>query len=228
MPSGQLSGAVPARRGDESPANAALPARRATPASAAIAAPPTIRAASRVHSSTVSISGSTCRRYRPPRRMIGPLVPSRRRSSAARVAERVARARDRQRERYLDARRAEPMYTNAAAGPTPHRAGGQSRQGQPATAARGGGAVLRSPARGYHRVLKVARTLADLAGAEKVGPAAHRRSAELPDELPARLNLRAARRAEIRASGKRSFKPWDLVWSHRAPGAGATARATSL
>ena len=38
-------------------------------------------------------------------------------------------------------------------------------------------------ARAYHRVLKVARTLADLAGVEKVAPPAHRRGAELPAQF---------------------------------------------
>ena len=40
--------------------------------------------------------------------------------------------------------------------------------------------ALQLSARGFHRTLRVARTLADLDGAEKVAPHARRRSAELP------------------------------------------------
>jgi magnesium chelatase family protein len=82
------------------------------------------------------------------------------------VAARVKAARDRQRERYLALGRPE-VHTNAAAGPTlieqvvePDR---ESRKLLLDAAER-----FSLSARAYHRVLKVARTLADLAGVEKV------------------------------------------------------------
>ncbi|HTJ56121.1 MAG TPA: YifB family Mg chelatase-like AAA ATPase, partial [Devosiaceae bacterium] len=82
------------------------------------------------------------------------------------VAARVARARERQRQRFLEL--GEPrIYTNAAAGPTliekivdPDR---ESQKLLLEAATR-----FSLSARAYHRVLKVARTLADLAGLEKV------------------------------------------------------------
>ena len=83
---------------------------------------------------------------------------------SAEVAERVARARAIQTARYADA----PVRTNAEAdGPlleavaTPDEAG-RTLLAQAAER-------LRLSARGYHRVLRVARTIADLAGAESVG-----------------------------------------------------------
>jgi magnesium chelatase family protein len=83
------------------------------------------------------------------------------------VAARVKAARDRQRERYLALGRPE-VRTNAAAGPTlieqvvePDR---ESRKLLLDAAER-----FALSARAYHRVLKVARTLADLAGVDKVG-----------------------------------------------------------
>jgi magnesium chelatase family protein len=99
------------------------------------------------------------------------------------VAARVARARDIQAERY------------AAMGAPGVRSNGQANGPVLEEVARADGsgmALLRDAAdsmhlsaRGYHRVLRVARTLADLDGAEKVGrlhlaavlPRAHRRSA---------------------------------------------------
>src|SRR3954464_5473863 len=83
---------------------------------------------------------------------------------SAEVAERVARARAIQTARYADA----PVRTNAEAdGPlleavaTPDEAG-RTLLAQAAER-------LTLSARGYHRVLRVARTSADLAGAESVG-----------------------------------------------------------
>lgn len=94
--------------------------------------------------------------------MIGPAAAE----SSASVAARVKAARDLQRERYLKAGHPEIM-TNAAAGATlietvvdPDR---ESQQLMLQAAER-----FSLSARAYHRVLKVARTLADLAGAEKV------------------------------------------------------------
>ncbi|MGA0561962.1 YifB family Mg chelatase-like AAA ATPase [Ancylobacter sp. VNQ12] len=85
------------------------------------------------------------------------------------VAARVAEARRLQRERFLSMGRPD-LFTNAeASGPvlediaTPDAAGTALLT----DAAR----LMRLSARGYHRVLRVARTLADLAGAETLGRA---------------------------------------------------------
>jgi magnesium chelatase family protein len=93
------------------------------------------------------------------------IAPSTAEPSAA-VAVRVAKARELQRQRYLE--RGHPaVFTNAAAGATlieevvnPDR-DSQSLLLQAAER-------FNLSARAYHRVLKVARTLADLAGTEKV------------------------------------------------------------
>ena len=95
--------------------------------------------------------------------MIGPATGE----SSAAVAGRVALARETQRRRYLGL--GQPgVFTNAAAGPSlieqvvnPDRES-QSLLLQAAER-------FNLSARAYHRVLKVARTLADLAGADKVG-----------------------------------------------------------
>ncbi|GGF41306.1 ATP-dependent protease [Youhaiella tibetensis] len=102
---------------------------------------------------------------------------------SAAVAARVARARDRQRERYL--RHGAPdIHTNAAAGPTlietvvePDR---ESQELLLKAAER-----FSLSARAYHRVLKVARTLADLAGSEKV------KRPHIAEALGYRVNLQA-------------------------------------
>jgi magnesium chelatase family protein len=94
------------------------------------------------------------------------IAPTTSEPSAA-VAERVRRARDIQRQRYIAA--GEPgVFTNAAASPrlieavvAPDR-DSQSLLQQAAER-------FSLSARGYHRVLKVARTLADLAGSDRVG-----------------------------------------------------------
>ncbi|MCS0495095.1 YifB family Mg chelatase-like AAA ATPase [Ancylobacter sp. MQZ15Z-1] len=93
----------------------------------------------------------------------GPAEPS------AAVAARVMAAREAQRARFVTLGRPD-LFTNAeASGPmletiaSPDAAGGALL----ADAAR----LMRLSARGYHRVLRVARTLADLAGAESVGRA---------------------------------------------------------
>ncbi|HEY9214472.1 MAG TPA: YifB family Mg chelatase-like AAA ATPase [Ancylobacter sp.] len=89
--------------------------------------------------------------------------------TSAVVAERVANARLLQRERFAALGRPD-LFTNAeATGPmleeiaTPDPAGAALL----ADAAK----LMRLSARGYHRVLRVARTLADLGGAESVGRA---------------------------------------------------------
>ena len=94
--------------------------------------------------------------------MIGPAAAE----SSAAVAERVARAREIQRQRYLESGHPE-IFTNAAASATiieavvdPDRES-QSLLLQAAER-------FNLSARAYHRVLKVARTLADLAGSRRV------------------------------------------------------------
>jgi len=83
--------------------------------------------------------------------------------SSADVAARVAKARDAQRERYRDA----GIRTNAEAEgelldrvATPEPAGGKLLNDA--------AEAMRLTARGFHRVLRVARTIADLSGSETV------------------------------------------------------------
>lgn len=82
------------------------------------------------------------------------------------VAARVAKARERQRERYLE--HGEPsVFTNAAAGPTLiEKVVNPDKESQALLLQAADRFNL--SARAYHRVLKVARTLADLAGVERV------------------------------------------------------------
>jgi magnesium chelatase family protein len=86
--------------------------------------------------------------------------------SSATVAARVERARERQRQRYLEA--GEPgVFTNAAASSTLiEKVVNPDKESQ--TLLLQAAERFRLSARAYHRVLKVARTLADLAGSEKV------------------------------------------------------------
>jgi magnesium chelatase family protein len=82
------------------------------------------------------------------------------------VRERVSAARLRQRERFRGTR----LLTNADMGPAEVRRycvldGAGQRLMQAAMR------QLQLSARGYHRVLKLARTIADLAGAPEIGPA---------------------------------------------------------
>ncbi len=94
--------------------------------------------------------------------MIGPATAE----PSSAVAARVAKARERQRERYLQL--GEPaIYTNAAAGASLiEKVVNPDRDSQ--TLLLQAAERFSLSARAYHRVLKVARTLADLAGAEKV------------------------------------------------------------
>ncbi len=86
--------------------------------------------------------------------------------SSATVAARVEQARERQRLRYIEA--GEPgVFTNAAAGSTLiEKVVNPDKESQALLLQAAERFSL--SARAYHRVLKVARTLADLAGAEKV------------------------------------------------------------
>ena len=94
--------------------------------------------------------------------MIGPATGE----SSAVVAARVAKARERQRERYEEAGE-RSVFTNAAAGPTLiEKLVNPDRESQ--TLLLQAAERFNLSARAYHRVLKVARTLADLAGVEKV------------------------------------------------------------
>jgi magnesium chelatase family protein len=83
------------------------------------------------------------------------------------VAVRVARARDIQAERYAALDQAN-VHTNAqASGPLLERVARADSSGM--TLLRDAADAMHLSARGYHRVLRVARTLADLDGAECVG-----------------------------------------------------------
>jgi magnesium chelatase family protein len=83
------------------------------------------------------------------------------------VAARVARARDIQAERYA-ALGLENVRTNAQAnGPVLEEVARADAAGM--TLLRDAADAMQLSARGYHRVLRVARTLADLDGAERVG-----------------------------------------------------------
>jgi magnesium chelatase family protein len=82
------------------------------------------------------------------------------------IRERICAARERQQQRFQGT----PLLTNADMGPAELRAhcmldsSGQSLM-------KAAVQQLNLSARGYHRVLKLARTIADLAGAERIGPA---------------------------------------------------------
>ena len=94
------------------------------------------------------------------------------------VAARVARARDIQAGRYA-ALGLEHMHTNAqASGPVLEEVARADSAGL--TLLRDAADAMQLSARGYHRVLRVARTLADLDGAEKRRPGAFRRGFVLP------------------------------------------------
>jgi magnesium chelatase family protein len=86
---------------------------------------------------------------------------------SAEVAARVAAARDLQTMRYAAAR-LPGTHTNASAPASVLETVAQP-DAQGLTLLRDAAETMRLTARGYHRVLRVARTLADLDGAEKIG-----------------------------------------------------------
>jgi magnesium chelatase family protein len=112
--------------------------------------------------------------------MIGPASAE----PSAAVAARVAKAREVQRQRYLE--RGHPhIFTNAAAGPTLiEEVVNPDRDSQALLLQ--ASARFSLSARAYHRVLKVARTLADLGGVERVG------RPHIAEALSYRLHLGAA------------------------------------
>jgi magnesium chelatase family protein len=83
------------------------------------------------------------------------------------VAARVARARDIQTERYASLGLAGVRTNAQAAGSVLEEVARADGNGM--SLLKDAADAMRLSARGYHRVLRVARTLADLDGAEKVG-----------------------------------------------------------
>ena len=112
------------------------------------------------------------------------IAPAEAAESSATVAARVARARERQQARYAEAG-ATGIYTNAAAGATLiEQVVNPDRESQALLLQ--AAERFNLSARAYHRVLKVARTLADLAGVERVA------RPHIAEALSYRLNFGAA------------------------------------
>lgn len=109
------------------------------------------------------------------------ITPSGAAESSAVVAERVARARHRQRQRFAE-NGAPDVFTNAAAGSTLIETIVNPDKESQALLLQAAERFNLS-ARAYHRVLKVARTLADLAGVERVS------RPHIAEALSYRLNL---------------------------------------
>ena len=112
------------------------------------------------------------------------IAPSDAAESSAAVAERVARARARQRQRFAEYG-APDVFTNAAASATLiEKVVNPDKESQALLLQ--AAERFNLSARAYHRVLKVARTLADLAGVERVA------RPHIAEALSYRLNFGAA------------------------------------
>ena len=157
-----LPGALPARRRHE-PVPLRLPRR----CGASVHAGAQVR-----HRVPVEDLGTPVRPHRPARRSAGgepggPRPAATSAEGSAEVAARVAAARRRQAARYAGAERQPPVRTNADAD-------GELLEEVAAPDAAGRALLMeaaermRLSARGYHRVMRVARTLADLGGSEAV------------------------------------------------------------
>ena len=141
------------------PAAAAIWEIRRLPAAGRPGAPPIIRRECRALCSTASTCMSTCRACRAADLTLPPPA-----EGSAEVARRVAAARQVQADRYNGS----GVRTNAEAdGELLDRVATPDEPGRKLLA--DAAAAMRLSARGFHRVLRVARTIADLAGAEQVG-----------------------------------------------------------
>ena len=129
-----------------------------------------LRPAARPHRHPHRGAGARRRRPDPPRRQ---------RNRAPRWRERVAAARDIQVQRYAGARRVEsPLQRAGRRRPDRDVADAGARRHR--RLLEDAAEAMRLSARGYHRVLKLARTLADLDGAETVARIHIAEALELP------------------------------------------------
>jgi uncharacterized membrane protein YsdA (DUF1294 family) len=119
------------------------------------------------------------------------IAPVRRPKASATVAARVRAAREIQRQRYLEP--ASPGLHQCRCGPTLiEQVVDPDKESQ--TLLLQAAERFNLSARAYHRVLKVARTLADLAGSRQGHAPAYCRSAELSAQLRAGLRWRTPER----------------------------------